>query len=164
LKHSNQIHLSQNSPSTVTHFSSFDSHSIQANFIDSKGMIILAEALKSNIPLASLNLTRNVMLLHSFSLTAVNNIGFKVVTKIAEALKSNSYLTSINLSCRTCYFVSCSLNADNSIGTEGAVQLVEALKSNSSLTSLNLSCNILIAFISHSIQLIILIMKEESNY
>jgi hypothetical protein len=58
-----------------------------------------------------------------------------------------------------------SLNADKEIGPEGAIILSKALKSNNSLASLNLSGNRLVAsFRSHSIQGMVLDLKEQLNY
>jgi ABC-type polysaccharide/polyol phosphate export permease len=51
------------------------------------------------------------------------------------------------------------------MNSEGAIKLSEAVKSNSSLTALALSSNILVAsFHSHSIQIVALVVKEQSNY
>jgi hypothetical protein len=80
-------------------------------------------------------------------------------------LKSNTSLTALDLSCNRLCFISFSLNTDNGISTEGVIKLSEALKSNSSLTSLNLKCNTLVAsFHTHSIQVMLLVMKEVLNY
>jgi hypothetical protein len=50
---------------------------------------------------------------------------------------------------------------DNHVDDEAAVNLSEALKSNTSLISLNLEPkNIFDSFHSHSIQIIILVMKD----
>jgi hypothetical protein len=85
--------------------------------------------------------------------------------KLFEVLKSNTSLTSLNVESNTCCFISFSINTGNRIGTEGAFALSEALKSNSSLTWLSLYSNRLVAsFHSHSIQVMILVMKELSIY
>src|SRR5690606_29636309 len=59
-----------------------------------------------------------------------------------------------------------SLNTGNKIRIEGAIKLFEALKSNSSLITLDLSSNRPVASFhhSHSIQRMILAVKELSNY
>jgi hypothetical protein len=102
----------------------------------------------------------------SFSLNADNNIGKEAAIKLCEALKSNSSITILNLgrNCVGC-FISFSLDIENYMSNEGAIELSEGLKSNSSLSSLNLYCNTLVAsFHSHSIQVIILVLKEPLNY
>jgi hypothetical protein len=102
----------------------------------------------------------------AFSLDTVNDIGDEGAIKLSEALKENSSLTSLGLySNRLFFFISISLNTGNDIGVEGVIKLSEALKSNTSVVSLDLSGSILSAsFDSHSIQVIILVLKELSNY
>jgi hypothetical protein len=69
------------------------------NDIGIEGVVKLAEALKSNTSLASLDLSCNNLMFGSFSLYTGCNIGTKGVTKLSEALESNSSLNSLNLSC-----------------------------------------------------------------
>jgi hypothetical protein len=57
-----------------------------------------------------------------------------------------------------------SLNTGNSVGDKGASKLFEALKSNTTLTSLNLFGNRIVTFHSHSLQVMILKLKELANY
>jgi hypothetical protein len=123
--------------------------------------------LKVNSSLTSLILQgKHTELVHPFSLNTENEIGKEGTVKLAEALKSNSSLTLLNhTGNKLCCFISFSLNTDNDIGTEGAINLSEALKFNSTLISLDLKRNRQIAsFRSHSIQIMILVMKELSNY
>jgi hypothetical protein len=57
------------------------------------------------------------------------------------------------------------LRVPDYILTEGAIKLAEALKSNTSLTVLDINCNrLVVSFDSHSIQVIVLVMQEQSNY
>lgn len=84
-----------------------------SRYIDSEEGMALAEGLKANNSLISLNL-------------AFNNIGPKGTVALADALKVNTSLSSLNL------------NANN-IGSEGALALADALKTNISLTSLSMS-------------------------
>jgi hypothetical protein len=62
-------------------------------------------------------------------------------------------------------FILTPFNTGNYIGNEGVIKLSEALKSNSSLKKLNLTGNGLLASVhSHSVQIIPLEKKEQSNY
>ena len=65
------------------------------------------------------------------------------------------------------YFRISQLNTENKIGDEGAEQLAEALKSNITLATLDLSGNTLLIIVFfvflNSIQVIILVMKEQRN-
>ncbi|KAG0041713.1 hypothetical protein BGZ83_001406, partial [Gryganskiella cystojenkinii] len=83
--------------------------------IDEKVVRVLAEALKFNTTLTSLDL-------HS------NSIGGSGTQALGEALKTNTTLTSLNL-------------WNNSIGDSGAQALGEALKTNTSLATLILQWN-----------------------
>ena len=85
------------------------------NRIGDVGVTALAEALKSNRKLVYLNLGRN----------SIGDVG---ATALAEALKSNSVLKTLHL-------------GRNSIGDVGATAVAEALKSNGALTTLNLEPN-----------------------
>ncbi|KAF9946037.1 hypothetical protein BGZ72_000747 [Mortierella alpina] len=77
----------------------------------------LAEALKTNMTLTTLDLERN-------------SIGDNGAQALSEALKTNSTLATLDL-------------RDNSIGPNGAQALSEALKTNSSLTILSLGLNLI---------------------
>ncbi|CAO3568867.1 unnamed protein product [Mortierella alpina] len=83
--------------------------------IGGKELGLLADMLKTNSTLATLNLDSNT----------VGDDGAKV---LAEALKTNSTLTTLNL-------------PYNSIGDDGAKALAEALETNKTLTILNLESN-----------------------
>ncbi|KJE97284.1 hypothetical protein CAOG_07718 [Capsaspora owczarzaki ATCC 30864] len=80
--------------------------------IDDAGAKVIAEALKSNRTLTSIDLS-------------ANQIGFDGGQAIAEALKSNGTLTALNLN-------------NNSIGDTGAQAFAEALEHNETLTDLDL--------------------------
>ncbi|KAF9961236.1 hypothetical protein BGZ72_004377 [Mortierella alpina] len=80
-----------------------------------EGAVLIAEALKLNASLTALNLRGN----------SIGRIGAKA---LAEALKINSNLANLSLQ-------------GNSIGDHGAKALAEALKINSSLTTLDLQKN-----------------------
>jgi hypothetical protein len=82
------------------------------NLMRGKEFGILAEALKTNSVLTTLDLR-------------VNSIGSDGAKALAEALKTNSALTTLDLRA-------------NSIGDDGAKALAEALKTNSTLTTLDL--------------------------
>ncbi|KAG0341474.1 hypothetical protein BG000_008974, partial [Podila horticola] len=79
------------------------------------GAQALAEALKINLTLTTLNFWNN-------------SIGDNGARALAKALKTNSTLTTLNL-------------AGNSIGDIGALELSEALRTNSTLTTLELQNN-----------------------
>jgi Leucine Rich repeat len=83
--------------------------------LDEVALKALAEALKQNTTVHSLNLEGSV----------IGNEGAK---ELAETLKLNSTLKSLNL-------------RHNSIGENGAIMLAVALSQNSGITSLNLSDN-----------------------
>jgi hypothetical protein len=85
------------------------------NSIKEKEVGILAEALKTNSTLTTLNLYKS-------------SIGSDGAKALAEALKTNSTLTTLDLQ-------------RSSIGDDGAKALAEALKTNSTLTTLDLSWN-----------------------
>ncbi|KAG0014464.1 hypothetical protein BGZ82_001746 [Podila clonocystis] len=88
---------------------------IKARSIGGKKIGKLAEALKTNSTLTTLDLEGN-------------SIGENRAQALAEALKTNSTLTTLNLS-------------SNAIGENGAQALAEALKTNSTLTTLDLGFN-----------------------
>ncbi|KAF9536772.1 hypothetical protein EC957_009735, partial [Mortierella hygrophila] len=88
---------------------------LRGNSIGSDGAKALAEALKTNSILTTLDL-------------GGNSIGSDGAKALAEALKTNSTLTTLNL-----WY--------NSIGSDEAKALAEALKTNSTLTTLNLERN-----------------------
>ncbi|CAE7643758.1 NLRC3 [Symbiodinium necroappetens] len=94
--------------------STLTSINLEGNRIDEDGGKAIGEALKSNSTLASINL-------------GFCNIG-EGAQAICEALKTNSTLTSINLE-------------RNHIGNEGGKAIGKALKTNSTLTSINLESN-----------------------
>ena len=96
-------------------FSSETSLCLIENEIEGKDFKIIAEALKHNSTITSLDL-------------ACSNIGVEESKYLAEALKHNSTLTSLDLE-------------SNNIGDEGVKFLAEALKCNSTLTSLYLGGN-----------------------
>ena len=113
----------------------------------SKAVTAIADALKLNSSLTSLNIVRDVneyyigyegalliaetLKMYS-SLTSLtireNKIGDMGVFAISEALKVNSFLTSLDL-------------GDTFIRYEGALAIAESLKVNSTLTSLNMGRN-----------------------
>jgi hypothetical protein len=100
-KHSNQIHLSQNSIYQVRFDVCFFCSLNTGNKIGDEGVIELAEALRANSTLTSLNLTRKYLLLRafiSFSFNTDNKIDIEGAIQLSAALKSNSSLTSLNLS------------------------------------------------------------------
>ncbi|KAG0349324.1 hypothetical protein BG005_011034, partial [Podila minutissima] len=96
---------------TSPHLCKF-SFELAAGSIGGKEFGRLAEALKTNSTLTTLNLE-------------LNSIGDNGAQALAEALKTNLTLTILNL-------------RHNSIGHNGAQALAEALKTNSTLTTLNL--------------------------
>ncbi|KAG0358602.1 hypothetical protein BGZ54_010353 [Gamsiella multidivaricata] len=90
---------------------------MNATFIGVNELEILAEALKTNSTLTTLNLESN-------------SIGDNGALALSEALKTNSTLTSLDLQY-------------NSIRENGALALSEALKTNSTLTTLNSRNNLI---------------------
>ncbi|KAG0042607.1 hypothetical protein BGZ83_000255 [Gryganskiella cystojenkinii] len=114
-------------PPDVTRIHSFQpkssSHTCKLTFdispapgpIGEKVVRVLAEALKTNTFLTSLNL-------------GSNSIGESGAQALGEALKTNTFLTSLSL-------------GRNSIGDSGAQSLGEALKTNATLTTLDLRLN-----------------------
>ncbi|KAL1520434.1 hypothetical protein AB1Y20_022017 [Prymnesium parvum] len=88
---------------------------LAANDIGAEGAAHIAEALKTNTTLTSLHLYGN-------------KIEAEGAAHIAEALKTNATLTSLHL-------------YGNNIGAEGAAHVAEALKTNATLTSLDLGWN-----------------------
>ncbi|NXA50672.1 NLRC3 protein, partial [Nothocercus julius] len=117
--------------------------SLRSNSIGPKGAKALADALKKNQVLLSLNLQHNVIkeegtmflaeaLSTNHRLTTLhlqkNSIGTHGARKIAEALKQNCSLKELILS-------------SNSVGDNGSIALAEALKVNHSLQSLDLQSN-----------------------
>jgi len=88
---------------------------LASRLIGGKEFVILAEALKTNSTLTTLDLYGH----------SIRNARAKA---LAEALKTNSALTTLNLQ-------------ENLIGSDGAKALAEALKTNSALTTLDLRCN-----------------------
>ena len=88
---------------------------LASNNIGDEGAKAIADALKSNTSLTTIDLRGN-------------NIGDEGAKAIAEALKGNTSLTSINLS-------------NNNIGDEGAKAIADALKFNTSLTTIDLDNN-----------------------
>ncbi|KAF9177180.1 hypothetical protein BGZ51_009033, partial [Haplosporangium sp. Z 767] len=85
------------------------------NSIKDNGALALSDALKTNSTLITLNLGNN-------------SIGDKGAVALSDALKTNSTLITLNL-------------RFNSIGVNGAVALSDVLKTNSTLTTLNLEKN-----------------------
>ncbi|KAF9551518.1 hypothetical protein EC957_008187 [Mortierella hygrophila] len=88
---------------------------LKYNSIGSDGAKAMAEVLKTNSTLTTLDLSNN-------------SIGDDGAKAMAEALKTNSTLTTLDL-------------FNNSIGDDGAKAMAEALKTNSTLTTLNLEYN-----------------------
>ncbi|KAF9956626.1 hypothetical protein BGZ72_002637 [Mortierella alpina] len=88
---------------------------LQGNAIGNDGAKALAAALEINSTMTTLNLTDN-------------DIGPLGANALAEALKTNSTLTTLNL-------------RGNAIGDDGAKALAAALKINSTMTTLNLTYN-----------------------
>jgi hypothetical protein len=72
----------------------------KGNKIDAEGGIKLAEALKSNSSLTSLDLYGKKLIcgIHIFSPNKDNLVGNEGATKLSEVLKSNSTLTHLDLS------------------------------------------------------------------
>ncbi|KAF9536937.1 hypothetical protein EC957_009341 [Mortierella hygrophila] len=91
------------------------SYELASKLIQGREFRILADTLKTNLTLITLNLYHN-------------SIGSDGAKALAEALKTNSALTTLNLH-------------NSSIGDDGAKALAEALKTNSALTTLNLHNN-----------------------
>ncbi|KAF9948443.1 hypothetical protein BGZ72_009648 [Mortierella alpina] len=98
--------------STITYQYTLDS---AGNSIGSEGAKALAETLKINSTVVTLNLQRN-------------SIGDDGTKALAEALKTNSTVASLNLE-------------SNKIGSDGAKALAEALKINSTVATLDLKVN-----------------------
>ena len=109
----------------------------------SNGAKGLAEKLKSNTILSTLNLSHNAicdagaaglagLLKSTTTLSALNlsrnGIGDASAAGLADALKSNATPTVLNFS-------------ENSIGAAGIADVADGLKSNTTLSELNLSCN-----------------------
>jgi hypothetical protein len=88
---------------------------ISAYTLGIDGAKALADALKVNSTITSINLSNN-------------NVGVDGAKALAAALKVNSTITSINLS-------------NNNVGVDGAKALADALKDNSTITSISLSYN-----------------------
>ncbi|KAG0375797.1 hypothetical protein BGX24_008647 [Mortierella sp. AD032] len=103
-------------PKTPSHFCTL-SLELATGFIEGKEFARLAEALKTNSTLTTLDLKHN-------------SIGDNGAKTLAEALKTNSTLTTLYLQ-------------GNSIGDSGAQALAEALKSNSTLNTLDLQGNLI---------------------
>ena len=89
--------------------------SLTVDVFNFTGTSKLAEALKTNTSITTLNL-------HG------NQIGDEGIFKLTEALKPNTTITTLHLS-------------GNQIGDEGASKLAEALKTNTTITTLWLSSN-----------------------
>jgi hypothetical protein len=89
---------------------------LSSNAIGAKGAAALADALKVNKTLSSLNLRQN-------------SIGAKGAAALADALKVNKTLSRLNL-------------PQNSIGPEGTVALANALKVNTTLIKLDVARNL----------------------
>ena len=107
--------------------------------------IVIAEALKVNTKLTTLNIS-------------ANNIGVAGAQALAEALKVNTTLTSLNMSMNNIGYAGAEALANalgkdgnrtlttlninyNNIGVEGAIAIAEALKENTTLTTLNIGGN-----------------------
>ncbi|KAG9067324.1 hypothetical protein KI688_012107 [Linnemannia hyalina] len=88
---------------------------LASTWIGGRELGILADALKTNSTLITLNLL-------------YNSIGDNGAKTLAETLRTNSTLTTLNL-------------GGNSIESDGAKALAEALKNNSTLTTLDLGGN-----------------------
>ena len=86
-----------------------------SRYYNSEGLTQLAECLRVNATITSLDLSGN-------------DIGAAGATQLAQCLRVNATLTNLVLPC-------------NSIGDAGATQLAECLRINSTLTSLDLWCN-----------------------
>ncbi|KAG0049742.1 hypothetical protein BGZ89_004087, partial [Linnemannia elongata] len=108
------VMLSDFHPKKPSHLSELSFELVPGSF-GAKELVPLAEALKTNSTLTSLNLQEN-------------KIGSPEVQLMAEAFKTNSTLTTLWL-------------GYNSIGDDGAQALSEALKTNSTLTTLELQYN-----------------------
>ncbi|KAF9176809.1 hypothetical protein BGZ51_009621 [Haplosporangium sp. Z 767] len=108
------VKLSRFQPKKSSHLCKL-SFEIVAISIGGKEFGILAEALKANSTLTTLNLKWD-------------SIGDNGAQALSEALKANSTLTILSLE-------------RNSIESNGAQALSEALKANSTLTTLDLGCN-----------------------
>jgi hypothetical protein len=85
---------------------------IDAHTLGIDGVKALADALKVNSTITSINLS-------------YNNVDVDGAKALADALKVNSTITSIDLS-------------DNNVGDDGAKALADAIKVNSTITSINL--------------------------
>jgi hypothetical protein len=108
--------LASNSGVTVCKFNT-------GNDIDSKGMIKLAEVLKSNTSLTSLNLSGIAIIsFHSHSIQTIT-----LTTKeLANYLKHLNQTTLTSISTVTnMRFITFSLNTDNNFGTAGAIKLID---------------------------------------
>ena len=91
--------------------------SLNLNNLGPEGIRHLAEALRGNTRLTTLNLN-----------LGLNNLGPEGIRHLADALQSNISLTILNLNLST-----------NNLGPEGIRYLAEALRSNTRLTTLNLN-------------------------
>jgi Ran GTPase-activating protein (RanGAP) involved in mRNA processing and transport/serine/threonine protein kinase len=108
------------------------------NNIGDEGAIALADQLKSNSTLKSLELHNCGCFLGNKD--PCNIIGVEGALAIAEALKSNSTLVSLELSNVYGYLVHYN-HQGNKIEVEGALAIAEALKLNSTLQTLGLQSN-----------------------
>ena len=105
------------------------------NSIDVKGAVMLADWVKRNTMLKTLDLARGVSVLlvnAIFIIVAGNYIQDDGACALAEALKTNHTLSSLNLSrtrcddcCQNCF----NITAENGIHSRGARALAEALAS-----------------------------------
>ncbi|KAG0043724.1 hypothetical protein BGZ90_009000, partial [Linnemannia elongata] len=133
------VMLSDFNPKRPSHLSELSFELVSGSF-GAKELEPLAEALKTNSTLTTLDLQDNKIGSHEVQLMATafktnstlttlklrsNSIGDNGAQTLAEALKTNSTLTTLDLQ-------------SNSIGDNGAQTLAEALKANSTLTTLDL--------------------------
>jgi hypothetical protein len=99
----------------------------------------LAEALKQNNALRTLDLRSKRFSLLPPHQHQGNNIGPSGASALAEALKQNSTLTTLYLYSKYFPLMSSHHHQDNNIGPSGASAVAEALKQNNALTTLWLS-------------------------
>jgi hypothetical protein len=137
------------------------------NGITSEGAIKLSEALKSNSSLTSLCLACNsfVASFHSHEIQIIILLVKECKNYLKHSKSTHPLIHSISAVIRLLLHFILTQCKGNVFGPEGGIKICEALESNSSLTDLNISSNSLVAsFHSHSIQLILLVVKVLSNY